>query len=102
MRPKDNSFEESHGELFRSSLEQILNRRHSLYVMANKTDWARFDKSFGTLFAQKQGRPALPTRLVVGLHYLKHAYNESDESVVARLLENPYWLVLLRIQALPA
>jgi transposase, IS5 family len=30
-------------------------------------------------------------RLVVGLHYLKHAYNESDESVVARLLENPYW-----------
>ena len=91
MRPKDNSFEESHGELFRSSLEQILNRRHSLYVMANKIDWARFDKSFGNLFAQKQGRPALPTRLVVGLHYLKHAYNESDESVVARLLENPYW-----------
>jgi IS5 family transposase len=59
--------------------------------MANKIDWARFDKSFGNLFAQKQGRPALPTRLVVGLHYLKHAYNESDESVVARLLENPYW-----------
>jgi IS5 family transposase len=29
--------------------------------------------------------------LVVGLHYLKHAYNESDESVVAGLLENPYW-----------
>ena len=91
MRPKDNSFEESNGELFRSSLEQILNRRHSLYIMANKIDWARFDKSFGNLFAQKQGRPALPTRLVVGLHYLKHAYNESDESVVARLLENPYW-----------
>jgi IS5 family transposase len=91
MRPKDNSFEESHGELFRSSLEQILDRRHPLYVMANKIDWARFDKSFGNLFAQKQGRPALPTRLVVGLHYLKHAYNESDESVVARLLENPYW-----------
>jgi IS5 family transposase len=91
MRPKDNSFEESHGELFRSSLEQILDRRHPLYVIANKIDWTRFDNSFGNLFAQKQGRPALPTRLVVGLHYLKHAYNESDESVVARLLENPYW-----------
>lgn len=91
MRPKDNSFKESHGELFRSSLEQILDRRHSLCVMANRIDWARFDKSFGSLFAQKKGRPALPTRLVIGLHYLKHAYNESDESVVARLLENPYW-----------
>ncbi len=91
MRPKDINFEESHGDLFRASLEQILNRTHPLYVMANKIDWERFDKSFGALFAQNQGRPGLPTRLVVGLHYLKHAYNESDESVVARLLENPYW-----------
>jgi len=91
MRPKDNSFAESHGDLFRSDLEQILNRKHPLYVLANKIDWNRFDKSYGNLFAQKKGRPALPTRLVVGLHYLKHAYNESDESVVARFLENPYW-----------
>jgi transposase, IS5 family len=91
MRPKDISFEESHGDLFRSSLEQILNRKHPLYELANKIDWVNFDKSFGALFVQNQGRPGLPTRLVVGLHYLKHAYNESDESVVARLLENPYW-----------
>jgi len=91
MRPKDISFEESHGDLFRSSLEQILNRKNPLYQLANKTDWERFDKSFGALFVQNQGRPGLPTRLVVGLHYLKPAYNESDESAVARLLENPYW-----------
>jgi transposase, IS5 family len=88
MRPKDNSFEASHEDLFRSSLEQILDRKHPLYVLANKIDWKRFDVSFGTLFSQKKGRPALPTRLVVGLHYLKHTFNESDESVVARLLEN--------------
>jgi len=91
MRPKDISFEESHGDLFRSSLEQILDRKHPLYILANKIDWERFDKSYGALFAQRHGRPALPTRMVVGLHYLKHAYNESDESVVARFLENPYW-----------
>jgi len=91
MRPKDISFEESHGDLFRSSLEQILNRKHPLYQLANKINWERFDKSFGALFVQNQGRPGLPTRLVVGLHYLKHTYNESDESVVAHLLENPYW-----------
>ena len=91
MQAKDNSFEQSHGDLFRSSLEQIVDRSHPLYALANKIDWRRFDHSFGALFAQKKGRPALPTRLVVGLHYLKHAYNESDESVVARLLENPYW-----------
>jgi hypothetical protein len=27
------------------------------------------------------GRPGLPIRLMAGLLYLKHAYNESDESV---------------------
>jgi IS5 family transposase len=37
------------------------------------------------------GRPGIPTRVLVGLHYLKHAYGESDESVVARWVENPYW-----------
>jgi IS5 family transposase len=91
MRPKDTSFAETHGDLFRSRLEQILDRKHPLYVLANKIDWKRFEQSYGALFAQKHGRPALPTRLVVGLHYLKHAYNESDESVVAGFLENPYW-----------
>ena len=50
-----------------------------------------FDTKFGRLYADK-GRPALATRLMVGLHYLKHAFNESDESVVARLLENGYWM----------
>jgi IS5 family transposase len=28
---------------------------------------------------------------MVGLHYLKHAFDESDESVVYRWVENPYW-----------
>ena len=37
------------------------------------------------------GRPGNATRLMVGLHYLKHTFDESDESVVARWLENPYW-----------
>ncbi len=32
-----------------------------------------------------------PIRLLVGLHYLRHAFNESDESVVDRWVENPYW-----------
>jgi IS5 family transposase len=28
---------------------------------------------------------------MVGLHYLKYAFDESDESVVAKWVENPYW-----------
>lgn len=37
------------------------------------------------------GRPPLPTQLLVGLHYLQALYDESDESVVAKWVENPYW-----------
>jgi IS5 family transposase len=29
--------------------------------------------------------------LMVGLLYLKHAYDESDESVVADWVENQFW-----------
>jgi len=47
------------------------------------------------------GRPRLPIRLMVGLLYLKHAYNESDESVCERWAENVYWAVFLRRGVLP-
>jgi IS5 family transposase len=89
MKPKKPK-QRDHEDLFRSRLDQILDRRHPLYLLANQIDWSVFDKKFGSLYAEK-GRPAKATRLMVGLHYLKHAFDESDESVVARLLENPYW-----------
>jgi transposase, IS5 family len=89
MKPKSPK-KRDHEDLFRSRLDQILNRRHSLFVLANRIDWTVFDNTFGPLYSEK-GRPGKPTRLLVGLHYLKHAFNESDESVVARLLENAYW-----------
>jgi IS5 family transposase len=37
------------------------------------------------------GHPGLPIRLLVGLLYLKHAYNVSDEAVVDQFIENGYW-----------
>ena len=33
----------------------------------------------------------MPTRLMVGLHYLKRLCDQSDESVVDGFVENPYW-----------
>ena len=47
-------------------------------------------ESFGVLYAE-QGRPGVPIRLLVGLHYLKHAFDLSDEEGVLRWVENPYW-----------
>jgi transposase, IS5 family len=45
-------------------------------------DWSHFDKTFGSLYSDGQGSPAKPTRLMVGLHYLKYAQDLSDEEVV--------------------
>jgi len=39
----------------------------------------------------RAGRPRLPIRLMVSLLYLKHAFNESDESVCERWSENVVW-----------
>ncbi len=88
MKPKDKQNDQA--DLFRSRLVQILNREHPLFVLADQIDWSVFDKKFGALYSEK-GRPGKSTRLMVGLHYLKHAFDESDESVVVGLLENPYW-----------
>ena len=77
--------------LFRSRLDNMLNRRHPLYRLAHKIDWGFFEKELGPLYVEKVGRPGLPIRLLVGLHFLKHAFGESDESVVERFVENPYW-----------
>jgi len=50
-----------------------------------------FKKEFGKTYVEDRGRPGKPIRLMVGLHYLEYSFNESDESVLTRFLENPYW-----------
>ena len=82
---------DNHPDLFRSQLTQILNLSHPLCRLASQINWTRIEAQIDTLYSTGPGQPALPTRLLVGLHYLKYTFNESDESVVDRWLENPYW-----------
>jgi IS5 family transposase len=77
--------------LFMMRLENLVDDRHELVILAGKVDWKKFEEKFGASFSDDMGRPALPTRLMVGLQYLKYLHNESDENVVQRFLENPYW-----------
>ena len=78
-------------ELFRSHFDQLLDPHHALVILANQIDWARFDVAFAACYCPDNGAPGKAIRLMVGLHYLKYTFNESDESVVARWVENPYW-----------
>ena len=77
-------------DLFRHQLDNLLDSRHELYRLAHQIPWAQCVEQFGPLYAER-GRPGLPIRLLVGLQYLKHLYALSDEEVVARWVENPYW-----------
>ncbi len=88
MKPKK---PQNHPDLFRSQLSQIINMEHALVRLSKRINWERLEAKIDTVYSEGSGQPPLPTRLLVGLHYLKHAFDESDESVVLRWVENPYW-----------
>jgi len=71
-------------------LESLLDATHPLVKLTQRIDWDEYVKQFGKLYSE-EGRPGVPIRVIVGLHYLKSLYNESDENVVAKWVENPYW-----------
>lgn len=78
-------------DLFRMRLEAMIDGRHELVRLAKLIDWKRFEDAFGALYDENRGRPALPTRLMAGLHLLKHIKGLSDEHVCAQWVENPYF-----------
>ena len=90
MRPSKTT-EQASDEASRIRLALIVSHEHPLFLLAEAIDWTRFESEFGSLYAEDVGRPGLPTRLMVGLHYLKYLFDESDESVVEKFVENPYW-----------
>jgi len=89
MRPREQA-ETAQSDLFRLKLVNLIDVRHELCRLAERMRWQELVEGFGALYAE-QGRPGVPIRLMVGLHYLKHAYGLSDEVIVRSWVENPYW-----------
>lgn len=104
-------------DFFRNRLDQMIDLRHPLAVLANRMPWQEIEASLAQRWARQvkagkkiedldlfgpvsgvaggaisnAGRPRLPTRLMVALLYLKHTFNESDEDVIQRWGETPTW-----------
>ena len=70
-------------DLFRHRLSNIIDQRHELLRLVGLIDWSGFDRDYGAVYAE-EGRPGLTTRLMVGLHLLKHVKALSDEQVCAQ------------------
>lgn len=71
-------------------LEDLLNPQMPLFKLSNRIPWDIFESEFKNLYSDK-GRPAKPIRLMVGLLLLKQMENLSDEVVVERWVQNPYY-----------
>ena len=65
--------------------------RHELVALASLIDWDFFEREWSGFFPSTTGRPATSPRLVAGLLCLQHTFRLSDEAVVARWVENPYY-----------
>lgn len=91
MRPKRPAQSMDQDDLFRSELVQMIDPQHELVRLSERIPWEKLDQSFGAYYEEKMGSPGKPTRLMAGLQYLKHAFNLSDEALISRWVENPYW-----------
>ena len=102
-------------DLFRQTLEEMVDPKHPLVILSRRIPWKSleekvapllvpesrpdakvevedlFGKSIQTVAANPGGRPRLPTRLLMSLLYLKHAFNLSDEELCARWAESVPW-----------
>lgn len=104
-------------DFFRSRLDQMIDLRHPLAVLAQRMPWQSIEAALAPALAHKDragtpvegmdlfgpstqlagagisaaGRPRLSIRLMASLLYLKHAFNLSDEEVAERWAENVQW-----------
>ena len=77
--------------IFKIPLNQFINLDHQLCLLSKKIDWDKVEEDFSQYYCADNGRPSIPIRKIVGVILLKRVYNQSDESVVERWIENPYW-----------
>ena len=89
MRPKKHKTTGSN-DLFRARLDQIINLKHELVLLAGKIDWDWIDGEIAPLYSES-GRPGIETRFMIGLLLLKHIYGLSDEGVCERWVHDPYF-----------
>ena len=89
MKPKSLGPEQD--DLLRPRLTDMIDMRHELVKLSALIDWEFFERAWAGFFPSHTGRPATSLRLVAGLLYLQHTFRLSDEAVVARWMENPYY-----------
>lgn len=90
MTPQKSPSDQTY-DLFRMRLENMIDLKHALVKLSQIIDWDALESEFSSLYEPHMGRPAKSIRLMASLLLLQHTHNLSDEDVVNRWRENPYW-----------
>ena len=92
MRPKKPK-KQPQDQLFQIRLDVVCDPTNPLVKLADQIDWDGLDEQFASLYAEA-GRPANATRMMIGLTLLQSLFALSEDEVVNRWPENPYWQYL--------
>ncbi len=77
--------------IFKTPLKHFIKESHKLVLLSKSIDWDSLEERLSIYYTKDNGRPGVPIRLISEIIMLKRIYNESDESVLNRWTENPYW-----------
>jgi len=89
MKPQKPPAQEPDG-LFKTPLERFIDMQHLLVRLAERIDWEALDGEVAGCFGDA-GRPAVPTRFMLGMLILKAMNNLSDEALFDRWSCDPYF-----------
>ena len=77
--------------MFQTPLKQFIKDKHELVLLSQKIDWDKLEQELSVYYCTDNGRPSVPIRTIAGIVILKRVYDQSDESILDRWVENPYW-----------
>ena len=78
-------------EMFKTPLQHFIKESHKLILLSKRINWDQLEAHLSKFYCVDNGRPSVPIRTVAGMLLLRRMFNESDESVIERWVENPYW-----------
>ena len=59
-------------------------------ILAGKIPWQQIEESYGKLFCEDNGCPAITSRIAFGALLIKERLGTSDRETVEQIRENPY------------
>ena len=85
-----NSDSPNQKNLLMPNLSEMLDPLDPIFILGNNLPWEELENNFIHLYSER-GRPSKPIRLMVTLLLMQYMESLSDEKVVVKWKQNPYW-----------